>query len=286
VDVTMPPAGQDVTEYFLFTLQKGYCDYYATSMAVLARAAGLPSRLVIGYIAENYDDAREAYVITADQAHAWTEVYFPEYGWIPFEPTAGRSAIQRLSEPLTELPEEIPSIFEPLVPSRSISPQRWLKAIGIIILVVVGSVVAWWKASDWWLISIPEDKLVLKLYARLYRYGHWIGIPTRPGETPYEFAEDLIHHIQSLSSNSYWSDWLLLRIDEMKRMTEAHVILMFNPLRRSLVKRKEIIRAYKLLRPRLWLLWLLKRAYNYPITWFLFWRATPVLTILVPGDES
>jgi uncharacterized protein (DUF58 family)/transglutaminase-like putative cysteine protease len=286
LDVTMPPAGQDVTEYFLFTLQKGYCDYYATAMAVLARAAGLPSRLVIGYIAENYDDAREAYVIAADQAHAWTEVYFPEYGWIPFEPTAGRSAVQRLSEPLTELPEEIPSSFEPLVPSRSISPQRWLKAIGIIILVVVGSVVVWWKVSDWWLIYIPEDKLVLKLYARLYRYGRWIGIPTRPGETPYEFAEDLIHHIQSLSSNSHWSDWLLIGVDEMKRITEAHVILMFNPLRRSLVNGKEIIRAYKSLRPRLWLLWLLKRAYNHPITCFLFWRATPVLTISVPGDES
>ncbi|MGE5139143.1 MAG: transglutaminase domain-containing protein, partial [Rudaea sp.] len=49
LDVPMPPPSRDVTDYFLFDLKRGYCDYYATAMVVLARASGLPARLVVGY---------------------------------------------------------------------------------------------------------------------------------------------------------------------------------------------------------------------------------------------
>jgi hypothetical protein len=55
LDIPAPPEGRDVVDYFLFDLRKGYCDYYATSMAVLARAAGLPARLVAGYANGSYD---------------------------------------------------------------------------------------------------------------------------------------------------------------------------------------------------------------------------------------
>ena len=83
LEVDTGPPDQDITDYFLFDLQKGYCDYYATAMVVMARAAGFPARYVIGYIGENYEEINQAYIITADQAHAWAEVYFPGYGWIP-----------------------------------------------------------------------------------------------------------------------------------------------------------------------------------------------------------
>ena len=279
LDVTMPSLGQDSAEYFLFILQKGYCDYYATAMVVLSRAAGLPARLVTGYVAENFDEARNAYIITADQAHAWAEVYFPGYGWITFEPTSGRSAIPRPSEPLPELPDEFFPSFEPLIADRFLSPDLWLKTIGLSILIVIGLAVTGWRVSDWWLVHIPLEKLVPKLYARLYRYGRWIGIPTRPGETPYQFADDLVHHIQSLAKYSYWTDWLLKGGGVMQKLTNDFVVHMFNPSRRHLLNRGEIIQAYKVLRTRLWLLWLLRRAYNYRIIWPLFWRHPPQFTI-------
>ena len=85
-------------DYFLFDLQKGYCDYYASSMVVLARASGLPARLVVGYIAERYDEDLQAYVISEAEAHSWAEIYFPGYGWIEFEPTGGREPVYRLEE--------------------------------------------------------------------------------------------------------------------------------------------------------------------------------------------
>ena len=68
LDIPAPPADRDVSDYFLFDLRQGYCDYYATAMVVLARAAGLPARLVVGYAADNYDKATDRYVVTEADA--------------------------------------------------------------------------------------------------------------------------------------------------------------------------------------------------------------------------
>ena len=66
-DLRIPkaPRGRDVVEYFLFELQRGYCDYFASAMAVMARAVGIPSRLAVGYAMGQYDAVEEAYVVTA-----------------------------------------------------------------------------------------------------------------------------------------------------------------------------------------------------------------------------
>ena len=57
LDVPIPPAEHDVVDYFLFDLRRGYCDYYATAMAMLPRAAGLPAHVAVGYAAGDYDPA-------------------------------------------------------------------------------------------------------------------------------------------------------------------------------------------------------------------------------------
>jgi len=93
LDVPPPPAGRDTADYFLFDLKTGYCDYYATSMIVLARAAGLPARLVIGYSSGDYDRINAEYVVREMHAHSWVEVYYTGIGWVEFEPTAGRPVI-------------------------------------------------------------------------------------------------------------------------------------------------------------------------------------------------
>ena len=77
-----------MADYFLFDLKTGYCDYYATSMIVMARAVGLPARLVIGYANGDYDPVKAEYVIREADAHSWVEVYFAGAGWVEFEPTA------------------------------------------------------------------------------------------------------------------------------------------------------------------------------------------------------
>ncbi len=79
------PAKAEFTDYFLFEGKEGYCTYFATSMTVLLRAAGVPCRYVEGFISGYEDDVvRE---VRGTNAHAWVEVYFDDYGWIAFEPT-------------------------------------------------------------------------------------------------------------------------------------------------------------------------------------------------------
>jgi transglutaminase-like putative cysteine protease len=94
--VPLPPEGiVDITDYFLFELQRGYCDYYATAFVVLARLAGLPTRFATGFAVGSWDSRDMTFVVTEAEAHSWPEVYFPDYGWIPFEPTGGRPELVR-----------------------------------------------------------------------------------------------------------------------------------------------------------------------------------------------
>jgi transglutaminase-like putative cysteine protease len=91
-----PPAGSGIwpVTYFLTTSHKGYCQYFATAMGAMLRAVGIPSRLVNGYgpgttpnSAAHGIGAESIWQVTSNDAHTWVEAYFPNYGWIPFEPT-------------------------------------------------------------------------------------------------------------------------------------------------------------------------------------------------------
>lgn len=82
------PMGEDFVDYFLFTGKEGYCVYYASALAVMARSAGIPTRYVEGFVTPQHTNANGWYEVTNAQAHAWVEVYFPEFGWVPFEATA------------------------------------------------------------------------------------------------------------------------------------------------------------------------------------------------------
>lgn len=72
---------------FLFATRKGYCEYFASAMAVMLRTLGIPARLVNGFQTGSYNHFGKDFVVRARDAHSWVEVYFPGYGWIPFDPT-------------------------------------------------------------------------------------------------------------------------------------------------------------------------------------------------------
>ena len=81
------PAGVDSLDFFLFTSHEGYCQYFATAMGDMLRSLGIPTRLVNGYGAGNFDTTKNRWEVRDEDAHTWVESYFPGYGWIPFEPT-------------------------------------------------------------------------------------------------------------------------------------------------------------------------------------------------------
>ncbi len=88
------PTNRDVADYFLFDLQKGYCDYFATTMAVMVRAVGIPARLVTGFSSGTYDYNTNRFVVVEANAHSWVEVYFPGIGLVEFEPTTNQVPFQ------------------------------------------------------------------------------------------------------------------------------------------------------------------------------------------------
>ena len=85
-----PPENQDFVTYFLYVGKEGYCTYFASAMTVLCRMAGLPARYVEGFLAKPGADGF-AYV-TGQNAHAWTEVYFEGFGWVPFDATPSQDS--------------------------------------------------------------------------------------------------------------------------------------------------------------------------------------------------
>jgi hypothetical protein len=74
-------------EGFLFRRRAGHCEYFSTAMAVLLRARGIPARNVNGFLGGEWNENGQYLAVTGNQAHSWVEVWFPEYGWVPFDPT-------------------------------------------------------------------------------------------------------------------------------------------------------------------------------------------------------
>ncbi len=85
-------------EEFLFDRKTGYCEHYATAMVVMLRAIGIPARLVTGFLATEWNEYGNYYVVRQQDAHAWVEVHLPHSGWVMMDPTPadGDSAVGTL----------------------------------------------------------------------------------------------------------------------------------------------------------------------------------------------
>jgi transglutaminase-like putative cysteine protease len=91
----------DVADAFLFDMDAGYCVYYATTMVTMLRSEGVPSRFVVGYTSgESVGD--EQFVVRGYNSHAWVQVYFPEVGWVNFDPTPAGPRRQAETAQLTQ----------------------------------------------------------------------------------------------------------------------------------------------------------------------------------------
>ena len=102
--VDPPPFNADGVDHFLFTLREGYSEYFGSTMAVMLRTVGVPARLAVGYTTGDEIGEEDLFSVTDSHSHAWVEVYFPDFGWIPFEPTPGKS-LPGVYQPGAERPE-------------------------------------------------------------------------------------------------------------------------------------------------------------------------------------
>ena len=99
--LTPPALGQDSVDHFLFDTRQGYCGHYASAFAVLARAAGIPARVVTGYQGGSFNGYADYWIVRQSDAHAWDEVWVAGRGWLRVDPTAVLPP-ERIEHELTE----------------------------------------------------------------------------------------------------------------------------------------------------------------------------------------
>jgi len=186
LNVPAPPPGRDVVDYFLFDLQKGYCDHFATAMVVMLREAGVPARMAVGYARGSYRRDTGEWVVTEKDAHAWPEVYFPRYGWIEFEPTPSQDtyvfASGGASGPsLASLPKPSPAArgwHWPLSRKLTLEYAAALLAVFVIVRLGLRSYRRWRYSTDDWAVDS---------YGRLVQATSWVGLRPEASETVREF---------------------------------------------------------------------------------------------------
>jgi hypothetical protein len=229
-DLPQPPENRDIVDYFLFDLQKGYCDYFASTMVIMARAADLPARLVVGYARGTYDEVNHRYVITEADAHSWPEIYFEDIGWVPFEPTSGRKGIVRSQHPL-EFPGDTTYVIEADSYLGGIKPffGSWPLTVGITILGMIWFWMIWITLDEWILKRRSPEDMATQLYWRLYSYGQGLGVPATKEATPIEFAESITGQMTSLPFKSLAKKPVTQASQAIQSLTQIYVQAQFSP---------------------------------------------------------
>jgi len=198
LDVPAPPLGRDAADFFLFDLRKGYCDYFATAMTVLARAAGIPARTVTGYVSNLFDYDRGQFVVTAADSHTWVDIYIPGVGWVEFEPTPNLPSITNPGEVETNLGLLPNTPAKPGIENAiAVFLSLWFHRLTLYLL--VGSlalvVVLLLPIGRWILLIQPTDRAVAAIQRSLYRGGRRWGVRANAAHTPSEYAAEFLDRL-------------------------------------------------------------------------------------------
>jgi transglutaminase-like putative cysteine protease len=172
------PPDVDVVEYFLFVARHGYCVEFATALAVMCQYAGLPARVVSGYLLQERDSQTGEYIVRDKHHHLWTEVYFDNLGWVPFDATE--------NAPMSD-PSELSDNNSQADPAQAHPLYRWrhwltgLILIGLLYLIWAFGVARWLAARR----AIPVG---YRLYAQLVYLLRLMGCPSPlPFQSPSDY---------------------------------------------------------------------------------------------------
>ena len=215
------PHDADIVDYFLFESKKGFSDFFASSMAIMLRTQGIPTRMVLGFGPGEADAEEEGFMVRDRDSHSWPEVYFGKFGWVPFEPTPIYPTRPRalpespfgIGGLLGDLPgggiEEMlltgqdPDALDTLEedPGGPLSGGEGPKSLPVryfgtplglggglfLLFVVVGAVLL----RVVWMMQYGRLSTGQTAYERVYRLAAFLGFRARPSQTPTEFTSGL-----------------------------------------------------------------------------------------------
>ena len=180
------PLGEDAAEHFLFQSRRGYCDLFATALAIMGRGVGIPTRFVTGYAGGRYEPESGRYVLRESDAHAWVEAYVSPYGWVSIDPAPAGDAppvppLQRTFLSLRFFFQDSPVLTGALVVTCGAA------------LVLIALLLRRARAGRGPLFLEGNDPatIVLRAYARLSHILGRTGRPRPPAQTPLEYLRAL-----------------------------------------------------------------------------------------------
>jgi transglutaminase-like putative cysteine protease len=259
-----PPPGIEASDYVLFHTRRAYCNYYATAMAMMLRSLSIPARVAAGYAQgepqiDPVDGSRALYRVKASDSHMWVEVFFPDYGWVEFEPTAGQPPLERFdprpqaqatptsqpqAQPQAQPPTPTPQPAEtlatptpeppPAAPTEAppTEPPSLAERISDVLNQLRNSVIPYLLliplllALGWAGLNFVERAGFAKLpgveraYAMVSRYAGWLGIGRDRQHTPHEQAKELAQRAPQAG-------------EPVKRITDLYVEKRFSPPERD-----------------------------------------------------
>lgn len=205
LDAPPVPEAQDYVDHFLFTSRTGFCNHFATAMAVMLRAQGVPCRLATGFTAGEYQPERKVYEIRDQDAHAWVEAYLPRIGWIDFDPTpdteeADRSVAGTVREALGEVRVAL---------RDAVAWARGNLALVIALaLLLAGAATGGVAASRWYARRLPPvragaapDERVLHVWRQAQRLLTRAGLTRPPSAAPWEFHRAVAADVPALAQD-------------------------------------------------------------------------------------
>ena len=252
LDVPAPPPNRDAVDFFLFDLKKGYCDYYASAMTVMARAAGIPARLVTGYTRGTFDGDSGQFTVTAANAHSWVEIYFPGSGWVEFEPTAGQVANAgaeggdrgQVNDPTSREASKGASRFFSAEWFRHLSPGLAVTLASLLILFL-------FLFESWFLLLVPAERAVTIIYQRLYRRAKGFQIKRNAARSPLEFIAVFKARLRQLKKQKQPGPTVAALLTDLDWLTDLYVRLLYSPLPPSPHEHRQAVWVWYRLQRRL-----------------------------------
>ncbi|MGI8609980.1 MAG: transglutaminase TgpA family protein [Candidatus Dormibacteria bacterium] len=181
LDTPRLPSGTDAVDRFLFSDHVGYCEQFASTLAMMLRTQGVPARLAVGYSTGERDNLTGSFTVQARDAHAWVEVLFPGVGWVPFDASPGFAELPGNHLParwlLSDLSPQLALTGLAGAPGGAAGVGAAVLAVALIVVLILVSR----------RYRLPARTGPVRSYLWAQRWLRWLRLPSRaPADTPLE----------------------------------------------------------------------------------------------------